>query len=103
MREAWEGTILETLKEVVSIPSQSPLFDPEYATNGYQEQVAELYLSWAKEHAAAFGGDGENVMIFGQSAGGNSVINHLAQPASFPLFNKALVESGAYSSGAKTM
>ena len=51
MREAWEGTILETLKEVVSIPSQSPLFDPEYATNGYQEQVAELYLSWAKEHA----------------------------------------------------
>ena len=68
---------------------------------GIQDQ--RTAMSWAKEHAAAFGGDGENVMIFGQSAGGNSVINHLAQPASFPLFNKALVESGAYSSGAKTM
>ena len=45
----------------------------------------------------------QNVTIFGESAGGNSVINHLAQPASFPLYNKAIVESGAYDTGAANM
>ena len=34
------------------------------------------------------------------AAGGNSVINHLAQPASFKLYSKAIVESGAYDQGA---
>lgn len=51
VRAAWEGTVLETLKEYISIPNQSPLFDPEYATNGYQEQVADLFVDWAKAHA----------------------------------------------------
>jgi para-nitrobenzyl esterase len=37
-------------------------------------------MRWVKANIAAFGGDGDNIMIFGQSAGGNSVINHLAQP-----------------------
>ena len=32
--------------------------------------------------------------------GGNAVINHLAQPASFPLYHQAIIESGAYNSGA---
>jgi carboxylesterase type B len=34
------------------------------------------------------------------AAGGNSVINHLTQPASFKLYSKAIVESGAYDQGA---
>ena len=37
---------------------------------------------------------------FGESAGGNSVYNHLAQPASFPFYNKAIIESGVYDQGA---
>ena len=40
-------------------------------------------MAWARQHSPAFGGDPERVTIFGESAGGNSVINHLAQPASF--------------------
>jgi|EP01043_Picozoa_sp_COSAG02_P044345 carboxylesterase type B len=40
----------------------------------------------------------------GESAGGNSVMNHLAQPDSFPgLYNKAIIESGVYNAGAGTM
>jgi para-nitrobenzyl esterase len=54
-----------------------------------------------REHIAAFGGNGSDITIFGESAGGNSVINHLVQPASRGLFRKAVVESGAYA-GAKT-
>lgn len=34
--------------------------------------------------------------------GGNSVYNHLAQPASFPLFKKAIIESGLNDEGART-
>ena len=43
------------------------------------------------------------VAVFGESAGGNSVINHLAQPASFGLYEKAIVESGAYNTGARPL
>ena len=53
-------------------------------------------MAWVKEHIGAFGGDGDDITIFGESAGGNAVINHLAQPASFPLYKKAIIESGAY-------
>ena len=47
----------------------------------------KLFLS---SRAGVFGGDPEDVTIFGQSAGGNSVLNHLAQPASYthPLYTK---------------
>jgi para-nitrobenzyl esterase len=68
---------------------------------GIQDQRSAL--SWVRAHIGAFGGDGEDITIFGQSAGGLSVINHLAQPASFPLYKKAIIESGTYFVGAKTM
>lgn len=60
-------------------------------------------MAWARQHSPAFGGDPERVTIFGESAGGNSVINHLAQPASFPLYTRAIVESGAYNTGARPL
>ena len=60
-------------------------------------------MVWVKAHIAAFGGDGDDVTIFGESAGGNSVINHLAQPTSFGLYKKAVVESGAYDVGSAEM
>lgn len=52
-------------------------------------------LQWVRRNARAFGGDPDNVTIFGQSAGAFSVCAHLAMPASRGLFAKAIMESGA--------
>ena len=41
---------------------------------GIEDQ--RLAMTWTREHIAAFGGNPEDVTIFGESAGGNSVINH---------------------------
>ena len=68
---------------------------PDGTTGNYGIEDQRLAMSWARQHIAAFGGDPDQITIFGESAGGNSVINHLAQPASFPLYQRAIVESGA--------
>ncbi|NCB91569.1 MAG: carboxylesterase/lipase family protein [Clostridia bacterium] len=53
-------------------------------------------LKWIKENIAAFGGDPDNVTIFGQSGGGGKVANLLQTPAAAGLFHKAIIESGAW-------
>ncbi len=58
----------------------------------YMDQIAAL--QWVKRNIAAFGGDPENITIFGFSAGGVSVHSLLASPLARGLFQKAIVESG---------
>jgi para-nitrobenzyl esterase len=53
-------------------------------------------LRWVSRNIARFGGDPGNVTIFGESAGGLSVLSHLVSPASRGLFDRAIVQSGAY-------
>jgi len=53
-----------------------------------------LALKWVQENIARFGGDPQNVTIFGQSGGGQKVSMLLAMPAASGLFQKAIVQSG---------
>ncbi len=58
----------------------------------YMDEIAAL--QWVKRNIAAFGGDPNNVTIFGFSAGGVSVHSLLTMPMARGLFQKAIVESG---------
>jgi para-nitrobenzyl esterase len=53
-------------------------------------------LRWVQRNIRAFGGDPANVTIFGESAGGQSVLLQLISPAARGLFARAIAESGAY-------
>ena len=54
----------------------------------------QLALQWVKNNIASFGGNPNNVTIFGESAGGRSVCSHLLSPGSKDLFHKAIMQSG---------
>ena len=58
----------------------------------YMDQIAAL--KWLQRNIAAFGGDPKNVTIFGESAGGDSVLRLLTTPEARGLFAKAICESG---------
>ena len=52
-------------------------------------------LEWVRDNIANFGGDPNNVTIFGQSGGAGKVSTLLAMPAAKGLFHRAIVQSGA--------
>jgi para-nitrobenzyl esterase len=52
-------------------------------------------LQWVHDNVAAFGGDPENVLIFGQSGGGAKISTLLAMPSAAGLFQRAAIQSGA--------
>ncbi len=64
------------------------------ATNlGLRDQIASL--EWVRDNIEQFGGDPENVTIFGESAGGMSVGTLLGTPSAHGLFHRAVAQSGA--------
>lgn len=61
---------------------------------GLMDLVASL--QWVKQNIAQFGGDPNNVTIFGQSGGGGKVTSLMNAPSAKGLFQKAIVQSGSY-------
>jgi para-nitrobenzyl esterase len=52
-------------------------------------------LEWVRDNIANFGGDPQNVTVFGQSGGGGKVSTLMAMPAAKGLFHRAIVESAS--------
>ncbi|HET8779080.1 MAG TPA: carboxylesterase/lipase family protein [Agromyces sp.] len=63
-----------------------------FASNlGLRDQVA--LLAWVRDNIGEFGGDPDNVTVFGESAGGNAVTTLMATPAARGLFARAIAQS----------
>jgi para-nitrobenzyl esterase len=97
---ATEGTVVVTIN--YRLGALGFLAHPAFASSpggpagnyGFMDQQAAL--RWVRRNIREFGGDPTNVTIAGQSAGGLSVLVHLASPSSRGLFDQAIVQSGSF-------
>lgn len=107
---AYEGDHLSQYGDVVVVSVNHRLnilgymdlspYGEKYANSanaGNADLVAAL--QWIHENIAAFGGDPENVTLFGQSGGGEKVICLMNTPAADGLFQKGIIESGVIDVG----
>lgn len=72
------------------------------STGNYGIQDQRAAMRWTQRNIAQFGGDPQKVFIVGQSAGANSVSQHLVREKSWSLFSSAGMESGAFYDGVQT-
>jgi len=66
----------------------------QHASGDYMFLDMIAALQWVKRNIAAFGGDPNNVTIFGESGGGLKVAALIASPLANGLFHRAIIESG---------
>lgn len=70
-------------------------FDAQYAASGNVGQLDLIAaLEWVREHATEFGGDADNITVFGQSGGGAKIATLMAMPKAAGLFHRAMTMSG---------
>jgi para-nitrobenzyl esterase len=66
---------------------------PGVPTNlGLLDQIAAL--RWVQENVATFGGDADNVTVFGESAGAMAIADLVTSPLAKDLFKRAIIQSG---------
>ncbi|MBQ7594371.1 MAG: carboxylesterase/lipase family protein [Synergistaceae bacterium] len=73
--------------------------------NSFNQSTRDLVaaLEWIRDNIAKFGGDPENVTLFGQSGGGAKILTLMAVPSAKGLFHKAIVQSGATEDSGMTL
>jgi para-nitrobenzyl esterase len=72
-----------------------PALDNEGHTFGnYGIMDQQAALRWVRDNIRAFGGDPDNVTLFGESAGGESTLANMVSPTARGLFHRAIVQSG---------
>ena len=102
---AYDGAAMSSLGDTVVVSINHRLnilgyfdlsdFGEEYANSGNaggDDIIAAL--KWIRENIAEFGGDPDNVTVFGQSGGGAKVTTLLQSPAADGLYAKGIVMSG---------
>ena len=106
---AYEGENMARLGDVVVVSINHRLnilgyldlsdFGDQYANSGNAGTTDMIAaLKWIHDNIASFGGDPDNVTLFGQSGGGGKVTALLQTPAADGLFHKGLIMSGVLDS-----
>ena len=107
--EITEGDGLAKTGEVVVVSINHRLYSIGYldlrdfpgfehsANAGHEDLIAAL--QWVHDNIANFGGDPNNVTIFGQSGGGGKVMSLMQMKAADGLYHKAIIQSGAVGGG----
>jgi len=73
-----------------------PALDAESHVGGNYGLMDQMQsLRWVRDNIASFGGDPNNVTIFGESSGAIGIYTEIASPLAAGLFQKAIIESGA--------
>lgn len=70
-------------------------FTPEDASGNYGTLDLIAALKWVNQNIEAFGGDANNVTVFGESAGGFNTFSLMASPLASGLFHRAAIQSGS--------
>lgn len=115
-RNTWyNGTTLAERGDLVLVTLQyrmgawgylelSEIGGKEFAESGNLGVLDQLAaLKWVQQNIAAFGGDPNNVTLFGESAGGMATARLIAMPQARALFHKAILESGAADRGGRSL
>ena len=93
---AKRGAILVTVNYRVGVLGYMahPALTERDGHSGNYGLIDQIFaLRWVKENIAAFGGDPDNITIFGQSAGGGSVQSIMTSPLAKGLFKRAIIQS----------
>lgn len=103
--EPYNGSMLATQGDIIVVNIQYRLGmlgfgylnghiteDKAQSNLGLRDQITAL--NWIKSNIASFGGDPENVTLFGESAGAFCIVSLIASPMAQGLFNRAIVQSG---------
>lgn len=69
--------------------------DENGVSGNYGTLDLKASLDWVQANIEAFGGDPDNVTIFGESGGGTKTISQMATPMAEGLFHRAIVQSGS--------
>lgn len=89
---ARDGVVLVGINYRLGVPGFAVL-DGAPTNLGLHDQIAAL--EWVRDNVAAFGGNPEDVTVFGESSGGMSIATLMATPAARGLFHRAIVQSGS--------
>jgi para-nitrobenzyl esterase len=76
--------------------ADSALADQQGDAGNYGLMDQQAALRWVRDNIGFFGGNPRDVTIFGESAGGLSVLSQLDSPLARGLFQRAIIESGSY-------
>lgn len=102
---ASDNVVLVTLNHRLNVLGHLDLsaYGPEYAGSGNLALTDIVQaLKWIKQNIAAFGGNPNNVTIFGHGSGGVKTLALMGMPCAKGYFHKAIIQSGTISGMTQT-